>query len=242
MNPIVRAMTTVALAAGASLGGAPATAQETPPAQPGAPQTTPPSPPPAGAQQPPAPAAPESELSKWGFDLSAYVVNPPEHDPYTSTTLKADRDWLHLEARWNYEALHTGSLFVGGNLEWKNEVELSVTPMVGVVAGEVDGVAPGVELDATWKWLEFYDESEYVVSTNDHNDNFIYSWAELTVAPVDWLKTGLVAQRTRAYDTRLSVDRGLLLSLSHKNVTGTIYWFNPDKSGSYVMFTIAFSM
>lgn len=241
-NPIVRALTTLFLGAGAALGGAAATAQE-PPANPSAaPQTTPPNSPPSTAQQPPPPAAPESELSKWGFDLSAYVINPPGHDPYTATTLAADRDWLHLEARWNYEALHTGSIWVGSNFEWKNEVELAVTPMAGVVFGDVDGVAPGVELDAKWKWLEFYDESEYVISTNDSEDNFIYSWAELTVAPVDWLKTGLVAQRTRAYDTRLSVDRGLLLSLSHGPVTGTIYWFNPDKSGSYVMFTIAFSM
>lgn len=196
-------------------------------------------------QQPPqeaVPAAPASELSKWGFDVNVFTINPPDHDSYASTTVAADRDWLHLEGRWNYEALHTASLWVGANFEWKSEVELAVTPMAGVVAGEVDGFAPGLKLDATWKWFEFYDESEYVVSTNDHDDNFIYSWAELTVAPVDWLKTGLVAQRTRAYDTRLSVDRGLLLSLSFKKVSGTIYWFNPDKSDSYWMLSIAFSL
>lgn len=189
-----------------------------------------------------APAASTSELSKWGFDVNVFSVNPPDDDSYASTTIAADRDWLHLEGRWNYEALHTASLWVGANFEWKGEVELAVTPMAGVVAGEVDGFAPGVKLDATWKWFEFYDESEYLVSTNDHDDNFIYSWAELTVAPVEWLKTGLVAQRTRAYDTRLSVDRGLLLSLSRGPVSATVYWFNPDKSDRYWMFTIAFSM
>jgi hypothetical protein len=225
----------------AAFAAAAARAQELQP-----PQEPPPSPPPASSSTAPsqeaAPAASSSELSKWGFDLSVFAINPPGHDPYTSATLKADRDWLHLEGRWNYEGFHTGSLFVGANFEWEDPVELTVTPMIGAVAGEVDGVAPGFELDARWKWLEFYDETEYVVSTNDHHDNFVYSWAELTVAPVDWLRTGLVAQRTNAYDTRLSVDRGLLLSLAFKKATGTIYWFNPDKSDSYWMLTISFSI
>lgn len=242
MNALSKSAVTGLLGAAVLLSASTASAQDapqqTPPAQP-----QPPQPPPA--QQPPPPVAGEassSELSKWSLDLSALAVNPPGHDPYTQLTLKADRDWLHLEGRWNYEAFHTGSLFVGANFDWGKEFELSVTPMVGAVAGEVDGVAPGLELDAKWKWLEFYDESEYLISTNDSRDNFIYSWMELTVAPVDWLRTGLVAQRTHAYDTRLSVDRGLLLELSHGPVSGTIYWMNPDKSGSYWMFTLAFSM
>ena len=230
--------TTLFAALAAALAAAGARAQDQ--------QQQPPSPPPASSSTNPAqeapPAAPSSELSKWGFDLSVFTINPPDDDSYASTTLKADRDWLHLEGRWNYEALHTASLWAGANFEWKSEVELAVTPMAGVVFGDVDGVAPGLELDAKWKWLELYDETEYVVSTNDHHENYLYSWMELTVSPVDWLRTGLVAQRTRAYDTRLSVDRGLLLSVSRKNVTGAIYWFNPDKGDSYWMFTLAFSM
>jgi hypothetical protein len=209
------------------------------------PPTTPPTPPSAQAAPPPPTAEAKAEAPQWGFDLSVFTVNPPDDNAYTSTVLRADRDWLHLEGRWNYEGLHTGSLFVGRNFEWSGKddaFELTVVPMAGVVVGDVDGVAPGIELDAKWKWLEFYDESEYFVSTNDHHDNFVYSWAELTVAPVEWLKFGVAAQRTNAFDTELSVDRGPLLSLSFKKVTGTIYWFNPDKSHSYVMFTIGFSL
>ena len=120
------------------------------------------------------------------------------------------------------------------------ELQLAATPMAGVVFGDVDGVAPALLLDAKWKWLELWDESEYVVATSDHADSFFYTWNELTVAPREWLRFGLVAQRTQAYDTRLSLDRGLLLSLSGGPVTGTVYWFNPDRSDSYVTFSVAF--
>jgi len=243
MNSTKLAATALLLNAATTLSAAPACAQEptTPP-----PPTNPAAPPTVDTTAPaPAPAIDTAESPTWSFDLSAYTVNPPDDDSYASTVLRADRDWLHLEGRWNYEALHTGSLFVGRNFEWSDKSDafgLSVVPMAGVVAGDVDGFAPGIELDATWKWLEFYDETEWVVSTHDHHDDFIYTWAELTVAPLDWMKVGLAAQRTRAYDTELSIDRAPMLSLSFERVTGTVYWFNPDKSHSYVMFSLAFSL
>ena len=213
-----------------------APAQETPP-PPGTSQAPPPSAAPAPAED----AAHAEAANQWTFDLSALTINPPDDDSFVSTIVRADRDWLHLEGRWNYEALHTGSVFGGYNFEWGKELQLAATPMAGVVFGDVDGVAPAVLVDAKWKWLELYDESEYVVATSDHADSFFYSWNELTLAPLEWLKFGLVAQRTQAYDTRLALDRGLLLSLSGGPVTGAVYWFNPDKSDSYVTFSVAFS-
>jgi len=219
-NTHVRRIGSIVAAGAAFLHGAGALGQETPPS---------------------AAPAPAEDTPQWAFDVSALTINPPDDDSFVSTIVRADRDWLHLEARWNYEGLHTGSVFGGYNFEWGKELELSVVPMAGVVFGDVDGVAPALLLDAKWTWLELYDESEYVVATSDHADSFFYSWNELTLAPLEWLRFGLVGQRTQAYDTRLSLDRGLLLSLSGGPVTGTVYWFNPDKSDSYVTFSVAFS-
>jgi hypothetical protein len=208
-------------------------------------------PPPPTQQQPPPPQEPPrsdaaaapapAEEPKWSFGVSAFTVNPPDDNSYTATVVRADRDWLHLEGRWNYEDLHTGSLWFGANFDWAKEVELRLVPMIGVVMGDTDGVAPGLQVDAKWKWLGLYSESEYLRSTHDRDEDFIYSWNELTLAPTEWLKFGIAGQRTRAYDTRLSIDRGPMLALSFKRVTGTFYWFNPDKSDSYAMFSLGFS-
>ena len=51
----------------------------------------------------------------WSFNVVAdgYIV--PNDQSYVSPTFTADRNWLHLEARYNYENLRTGSLWVGYN-------------------------------------------------------------------------------------------------------------------------------
>ena len=125
-------------------------------------------------------------LSGWSIDASAWTINPPHDDAYGAGTVKLDREQLHLEGRWNYEDLHTGSVWAGWNFDWRSRpedgVELTVTPMAGVVFGDTDGLAPGVELDVTWWWLEFYNESEYLFDAHDRDDDYFYSWSELTVS------------------------------------------------------------
>jgi hypothetical protein len=49
---------------------------------------------------------------------------------------------------------------------------------------------------------------------------------ELSYSPVDWFRTGLVAQRTKAYHTDLDVQRGFLVGFSHKKMDFTTYVFN----------------
>ena len=50
------------------------------------------------------------------------------------------------------------------------------------------------------------------------------------MSPVDWLRAGLVAQRTRAYESELDIQRGFLLGLSYKQVEVAGHVFNPDKN------------
>ena len=72
-------------------------------------------------------------------------------------------------------------------------------------------------------------ESEYVFDLEESDDSFLYTWLEATVAPVEWLRFGLVAQRTRAYETGLDVQRGLLVELSRGSLSFGFHWFNPDR-------------
>src|SRR5688572_25389105 len=132
----------------------------------------------AAAQEAPAPVE-----SKWGFDLSAFTIDPPDDDPYVATVLRADRDELHLEGRWNYEDRHTGSFFAGRNLEWEGlwheSLDVLLVPMAGIVAGDTNGIAPGLEVGATWGMLELWSESEYVFDLDDGDDDYFYTWNEL---------------------------------------------------------------
>jgi hypothetical protein len=184
----------------------------------------------------------QPEPTPWTWSITGYTVNPPDDDSYVSTIVRADRGALHLEGRYQYEALDTGSLWIGRNFEFTDEVTMLVTPMIGAVFGDVDGAALGVEADATWKRVSFYIESEYLFDFADPDDNYLFSWSELSFTAPEWLRYGLVGQRTRVFDQELSVDRGFLLGVELERISATFYWFNPDRDDPYAAFTLGVSL
>ena len=177
--------------------------------------------------QAPTNATPEDQ-PVWEFSASAYTYFVPDDGNYAQPTFTADRDWLHLEARYNYEALDTASAWVGYNFGGGETVTWELTPMFGAVFGATDGIAPGYKASLGWRKLELYSEGEYVVDTGDSSDSFFYNWSELTLAPVESFRFGLVTQRTRAYQTDRDIQRGLVAGFSFKRLDLTGYVFNPD--------------
>ena len=181
------------------------------------------------AQEPPnkaSAAPPETAGRQWSFSFTAdgYVV--PQDQSYISPTFTADHQWLHLEARYNYEDLETGSLWVGYNFSAGHKLMLNVTPMIGGVFGKTTGVAPGDEVSLSFKKLELSSQGEFVFDTKDSSGSFFYAWSQVTYSPLDWFNIGLAAQRTKAYHTQFDVQRGLLVGFSHKKVHFTTYVFN----------------
>lgn len=178
---------------------------------------------------------PVQAAASWSFSTSLYTYIAPGSD-YVQPTITADRQWLHLEARYNYEDLETGSLWVGYNFSFGDKIKLDITPMLGGVFGKTAGVAPGLRGSLRWWRLELYGEGEYVLNTRERADSFFYLWSELTLSPVDWLRVGPVVQRTRVDENELDIQRGFLIGLSYKRVEFTAHVFNPAKNKpTYVM-------
>ena len=169
---------------------------------------------PAYAQEP-TPAAPEAPAAStapaWAWTAAVALYAVPDEANYLQPMAAADRGLLHLEARYNYEAQKTFSAWAGMNFEAGETVTMEFTPMFGVITGDLDGVAPGFLLTlSAWK-LTFYSEGEFVFDASDEPENFFYNWSELTIQPTEWFRTGLVTQRTRAYQTERDIQRGLLV-------------------------------
>jgi hypothetical protein len=182
-----------------------------------------------------APVVVEEEADhSWAFSASAYTYVVPDDDDYIQPTFTVDRDWLHLEARYNYEAKDTASLWAGYNLSGGGELAWELTPMLGVAFGDLEGVAPGYKGSLSWWRLELYSEGEYLAGTEDSSDSFFYNWSELTFALTERCRFGIVTQRTQAYDSDRDIQRGLLAGLSLKRVYVTAYVFNPDDDPSWV--------
>ena len=72
-------------------------------------------------------------------------------------------------------------------------------------------------------------------------ESFFYSWSELSLAPVDWFRFGLVAQRTKACQTDLDTQRGFLVGFTYQKMDFTTYLFNPDASRPTVVLAVRLS-
>ena len=150
----------------------------------------------------------------------------PQGQSYLSPTLTVDRGRLHVEARYNYEALRTASLWMGYNMSAGKKVLLEATPMIGEVFGNTNGIAPGLQFTVTYRNLQLYSTNEYVFDTTTKAGNFFYTWTQLTYSPLEWFTFGYVVQRTRAYQTPLEIQRGLLVGFTYKKVDFTTQIFN----------------
>ncbi|MBE7498909.1 MAG: hypothetical protein HS113_01055 [Verrucomicrobiales bacterium] len=175
----------------------------------------------------------------WSFGVSAFAYFVPDDRDYLQPTITADRGGLHFEARYNYEDQETGSVWFGGNVSGGEALAWELTPMIGGVFGATTGIAPGVKASLSWWRLQLYVEGEYVMDAGDSEGTFLYAWTELTLAPLDWFRLGVVSQRTRAYASDLDIQRGFLVGFSYKQVDLSAYVFNPDASGPPIVLALA---
>jgi hypothetical protein len=177
------------------------------------------------------------EASEWeyGIETDLYFTDPFIFLPIFT----ADKGKLHLEARYNYEDLKTASVWVGYNIFGGDEFEYFVTPMIGGAFGRTNGIAPGLEFTLSYMGFELYSESEYLFDFESGENNFFYSWTDLTYSPLDWLWFGISGQRTRLYDTEVEVDRGLILGCSYRNFEITGYFYNAFTDDVFFMLALS---
>lgn len=176
------------------------------------------------APSPPAPA----DAPGWAFSATGMYYWPPDDDNFLLVIATADRGSLHLEARYNYEALDSGSLFAGWTFAGGDTLTYELTPMLGGVFGDTRGIAPGFEASLAYGVTDFYIEAEYLYDFDNHEDSYTYAWSELGFTPWEWLRFGLVGQRTRVYRSDRDIQRGGFAQLMFGKATLGLYVFNPD--------------
>jgi hypothetical protein len=86
-----------------------------------------------------------ADENEWSFSVSAYTYALSDDRHYVQPTVTANRGWLHLEARSNYEGLNTGSAWLGVNFTGGKTLEWEIKPMLGGVFGDTAGIAPGLK-------------------------------------------------------------------------------------------------
>lgn len=172
---------------------------------------------------------PES-ASPWAFSATAYPTVVRGGENYTSAIVIAEQGSLHLEARYNYESIGARSAFIGWNFSGGTETPWKLTPLLGGAWGATQAFVPGLEASIAWKGFDFYLEAELVRDNTERTNSYIYGWSELGYRPVQWLRAGLVGQRTKAYGGDRDFQRGPFVQLTWGLATVGGYWFNPGSS------------
>lgn len=175
----------------------------------------------------------------WNFGVDANFYFIPD-DFLVLPVFKADKNKLHLEARYNYEDLNTASVFAGWRLETGNKLEFAFTPIIGSVFGNTNGIAAGYEMELVYKAFDLYSESEYLFDFSGKENNFLYTWTELAVMPTENFRTGITIQRTRLYQTEFDIQRGLLAEYYFGKLRAGVYYFSPFSSDNF--FIASFSV
>jgi hypothetical protein len=122
--------------------------------------------------------------------------------------------------------LRTGSLWLGYSFAAGKKLALNVTPMIGGVFGRTTGIAPGCEASLSYEKVQLSVSNEYVFDTTHKSGSFYYTWPQLTYSATNWLRVGLMAERTRDFQSSLNVQRGFLIGISRTKWESTVYIFN----------------
>lgn len=173
--------------------------------------------------------------SKVSGSVTAFYYAMRDQSDFGVGVAALNRGPLHAEARYNYESRDAGSVFAGWNFAGGETVTFQITPIVGALFGAERGVIPGFEASVGYGPVDVYVEAEYVAFREHHEDRYTYVWSELGWKPAEWLRLGLVGQRTRVVHTDRDLQRGLFAQVILRPTTLGVYVFNPDSGSRYVI-------
>jgi hypothetical protein len=187
-------------------------------------------------------ATPSEESSHWSGSATLYQYLFPDDKPLTIPVAIAEKGSLHLEARYNYEDRETASLWLGWKFQAGEDLWVEAAPMAGLVLGNTNAFAPGLELSTGYGIIELYSEIEYVLDFAGGEINFFYAWTEVSVNPLNCLRAGLVGQRLRVVEVEPALSRGFFASTSFGSVTLNGYILEPGSDDVFYVVSLGYEL
>ena len=169
----------------------------------------------------------DSSHARWNFSAWAETFILPDQGDYFTPTFYARKKNLHLEARYNYEDRNTASLWAGRRFRFGNKVGFLVVPMAALVVGKTNGLAPGLEAEINFRKLDVYTEMEYVFDFESNENNFFYMYSELGIRPIKPIRTGLIFQRTKLFESQFEIEHGFFAEYYFGRFRVGGFYFNP---------------
>jgi hypothetical protein len=177
----------------------------------------------------------------WRYSASISYYDLPKYQDYWNPIVTADQGRVHLEGRYNYLNIDSGSFWAGANFSTGKTWRFGATVMFGIVVGTIQGVGPGFELSLGHSWFSLTSEGEYVFETQKGVDNTSYSWTEVSGSPASWCRLGLALQLTNALVATRNVQRGPVVAFSFKNFELEADVLDPDRDDATYILSLSMS-
>ena len=169
-----------------------------------------------------------------------HVVNPNQAYTYIPVMHYQHKKNWYAEARYNYEAIETFSLYLGRAFTGGNDLSYSFVPMLGGSMGKFKGVSTGLNIDMEYNKFFFSSQSQYSMPTSPYGQNYWYSWSEAGYQSMKWLYAGLSVQHTHDRLIGDEVQPGVMIGFVFDNFTIPVYTFDPFTNGRN--FIVGFNM
>ena len=140
------------------------------------------------------------------------------------------KNW-YAEARYNYEAVETFSLYLGKAFTGGNNLNYSFVPMLGGSVGKFKGISTGLNIDLEYDKFFFSSQAQYSMPTSQYCDYFWYSWSEVGYQSLKWLYAGLSVQHTHDRLTGNELQPGMMIGFVFNRFTIPVYTFDPFTNG-----------
>jgi len=176
--------------------------------------------------------------SSAGFEQYFYADRAGLREVIPVIYYQNKQNW-YFESHFNYERLHALSIYIGKTFSENKEFSYSFTPMIGGVAGTLKGGVAGLNSGMNYKKFFFNSQSQYVISIEGKNADFLFSWMELGYQVIAPLLAGLSVQHTLTSPGNGKLETGFFVRYTVKKWSFPLYCFNASNENRYVILGIA---
>jgi hypothetical protein len=153
---------------------------------------------------------------------------------------QAKTGW-YAEARYNYEAVNSISVYTGKTIERRSKLSYSLNTIAGIVMGGFKGGSIAVNADAEYKKIFFSLQSQYTFSVENRSLNYIYIWSDICYQLFPSLSAGISLQQTNGNNTEVISEKGIFVKAGSGKWNVPLYIFNPFNNNRYMVLGINYT-
>lgn len=155
--------------------------------------------------------------------------------------------WVYLknfyfEARYNYDDLHTLSLYFGRAFDLSKEATIELTPMIGGAFGRLKGISPALTFDLEYKKFTTASECQYTFVLSEGGESFFYDWTNFNFEVYKNIGLGGAAQIYIPKTGSGEVNYGPMANFKYKNFLLEGYAYNFWKEERFWAIAVQFAI